>query len=835
MGRLSGLLALVFAVAVVASGCGSESPPPFDTNDGNVTSDVQNDNGGNDLPDVATDEGVAVEDDGVATDTVETIEDVGPTPCQRNSDCTDAPLTVGTCQKKICDTVDKVCVLDWDSECCMDSTYLQVGFEDGFDDWVLVDPKTTDQVSWSLTTNRKAFGTRSAYFGNAVCYTYYSGALNGDCDPVDPSGADSAAVRASITSPYFSIPSISASKTTFIASAYIWVESEPMITGVDASVQPDQFRVSVVTKNLDVETAVQMISSVKVDKNTNGQFVYVSANISAFVGKEIAIRLSFDSIDGSNNNYEGVYVDEVKVFSVCSAQCDSGTECAPDSVECSDDSCQVFLDRVNGKGACSYPLIPTCVEPQCTTANVQTKCVTDELCVSKSCVEGQCVFTALPENECCRTTEILSEGFEDGTVSEFYVWTYQNEDIVKWRASSYKSAEGGWSLYYGDPITHTYDTPGTFNFGDATTPALELPANNYVFLTFDMFLATEWDGGIPASYYNPGSFDFFQVEVVERFGQETEAATAVWTSHNVQGTTGGVFLPVGIDLSAFAGKVVNVRFRFDTGNEEFNNFEGLYLDNVKVVTDSCIHKTCLTEQDCGIDGVCKTGSCTVANVCNIVIAGDEGCCSVTQDCDDDDECTADGCVNNVCLHEAIEQPGCCFEDVRAEYTFDIFGDLDGFAVVNNSTPALGGAEVKWHLTETKSETGTRSMYFGNSTNGNYENGGIARGTATSPDISVPAHGDYVLSFALYLDVQTDALKDTFKIEVMDGLTPTAVFTKASVPTQAYETWFNVGGIDMNPWKGKTIKLRFTFDSVDALDNTGAGVFVDNIMVQRNCI
>lgn len=817
---------------LLAFGCGNNDNPPVDVVEDNGAPDVQTDEGGTDVTDLGQPD--LGHDDG-QPDVEDIIQDTGPQPCQKNSECADAPLTVGECQKKVCDSTLKVCVLGWDSECCMTAIYFHDDFEDGIGDWTLVDPKPNDQVSWTASAHRKAFGSGSAYFGNTACYTYYSGALNGDCDPVDQGQADSASVRASITSPYFNLPTISAALTTFVASAYIWVESEPMIAELPADVQLDQFRMMVVTKTGEIESVENVVSSTAtvIDKNTHGQFISVSAVITPFVGKDIAIRLLFDSIDGTNNLYEGVYVDEIKVFSLCTAQCDSGNECLTDDVECTDDSCQAFLNKTNGKGSCSFPLIPTCVEPQCTVATVATKCPSDDPCIVPSCVEGACVYTELPDDECCRSEDALVKGFEDGTLSGFEVWTYLGEEDVTWRASSFRSSDGSWALYYGDPVARTYATGAVYNYGEAMSPVIELPFDDYAFLSFDLWLSTEWDGKDPAKYYNPSQFDYFSVHVVERAGELTELVTPVWSAHSIQSTTGGDFVPVGVDLSAWAGKLVRVMFRFETGNGDLNNFEGPYVDNIKVVTDNCTHRDCKSEADCGIDGVCRVGGC-VLNLCEVSIAGATGCCAVTQDCDDGDTCSTDGCVNNVCLHEPVEKPGCCYEDVRASYVFDIFGDLDGFAVVNDSVPGPGGADVRWILTDSIAHSGTRSMYFGNADNGNYDNGGIARGTASSPEFTVPASGDYKLSFYVYIDVQTDLTKDVFKVDVMDGLTPTTVFSKSAIPGAAYGNWFQVSDIDLGAFSGRAVKLRFSFDSVDNLLNATDGVFVDDILVQRDC-
>ena len=48
------------------------------------------------------------------------------------------------------------------------------------------------------------------------------------------------------------------------------------------------------------------------------------------------------------------------------------------------------------------------------------------------------------------------------------------------------------------------------------------------------------------------------------------------------GGTGGVFESISIDLAAYAGSTVQIVLAFDTGDGAFNNFEGIWVDNITV-------------------------------------------------------------------------------------------------------------------------------------------------------------------------------------------------------------------------------------------------------------
>jgi len=39
---------------------------------------------------------------------------------------------------------------------------------------------------------------------------------------------------------------------------------------------------------------------------------------------------------------------------------------------------------------------------------------------------------------------------------------------------------------------------------------------------------------------------------------------------------------------------------------------------------------------------------------------------------------------------------------------------------------------------------------------------------------------------------------------------------------------------LNAYKGKTISIHFTFDSVDDNDNDGEGIYIDDVLVKKLC-
>src|SRR5262249_47911288 len=104
----------------------------------------------------------------------------------------------------------------------------------------------------------------------------------------------------------------------------------------------------------------------------------------------------------------------------------------------------------------------------------------------------------------------------------------------------------------------------TANWGTLTSPAINLTGLSRATLTF-----AEWSQVEPAK-----NRDRTMVEVSTdgvRFNQ-------VFESHG----TNGAWVTRAVDLSAYAGKSIYVRFHFDTGSASNNYYEGWYVDDVTV-------------------------------------------------------------------------------------------------------------------------------------------------------------------------------------------------------------------------------------------------------------
>jgi subtilisin family serine protease len=124
------------------------------------------------------------------------------------------------------------------------------------------------------------------------------------------------------------------------------------------------------------------------------------------------------------------------------------------------------------------------------------------------------------------------------------------------------SASHAW--WYGKETTGTYNT-GTANWGTLTT-SIDLTGYAEAALSF-----SEWsqvEGSLP-------TFDRTRVQA------STDGTTwiTVFESHGTNGAWAQRF----VDLSAYAGRTAQLRFYFDTRDPINNDFEGWYVDDVKVV------------------------------------------------------------------------------------------------------------------------------------------------------------------------------------------------------------------------------------------------------------
>jgi cysteine-rich repeat protein len=136
-----------------------------------------------------------------------------------------------------------------------------------------------------------------------------------------------------------------------------------------------------------------------------------------------------------------------------------------------------------------------------------------------------------------------------------------------WNQDELRSQSPTHAWYYGQTLLRNYQTlfPAT-NAGTLTSPPIDLGGVSGVELSFGYFLETESAPGVDVASVAV-SRDGFVSDLNVLAPQLPDQAS---------------FAPRRLDLSAFAGDVIQVRFGFDTVDEDANHFEGFYVDDAVV-------------------------------------------------------------------------------------------------------------------------------------------------------------------------------------------------------------------------------------------------------------
>ena len=273
-------------------------------------------------------------------------------------------------------------------------------------------------------------------------------------------------------------------------------------------------------------------------------------------------------------------------------------------------------------------------------------CLVDGVCYSQGETDplNSCGVCYPDETNTEFTSTLLRDHFDVGGAAG---WTFDDAtgSGVNWQLDNGRAHSAPNSIYMGNPVTRTYEGFGRIE-AHATSPSVALPAGVVSILGFRLWLQTE-------AFNQAIQYDVLFLDVIEADGTET----TVWNSvEEANGTTAGDFRQFTVDLGDFAGKTVSLRFRFDSGDDYFNDYEGAYVDAIELRT---------------------------------------ACCADAGDCDDADDCTIDSCQGEVCnyIHTCDE---CAPTPVNMMVLLDFSGSMNGQAGPDTSlskwqaaTEALG--------------------------------------------------------------------------------------------------------------------------------------------------
>lgn len=535
---------------------------------------------------------------------------------------------------------------------------------------------------------------------------------------------------------------------------------------------------------------------------------------------------------------------EIDVVEVDTAEVD-----VPDigQIECQgDEDCQEFaqccLDVACLQGRCMPRYVPDC----CTA---EGPCAVDVphhtgTCEA-TCVAGGCGHQLSLRDEGCG--EVLWE-LGDGEVSR----VDDQPDRITWHRSRLRPFDGRETLRAGDILCPTYhggalgEDCQPLGEGGAVrtafdTPTLTLPATAPALVELIVYAdlgrpdeLTELGGGLGVD----------RLELIAL--PDGLAATVLWTSSPAPGTGEPLpqraWTPVLVDLSRFAGRSLRLRFAFDTGDGRDNHHEGVAIGRLRVFTP------CEADRLATGDGVCRVATATRVHPLSDELpvsspplgpldlhawpcqpcAGPSGCVS-------SDACEVPSCEAGRCTFDELSTSSCCTPDPR-------FGGDGSFETVDEWE--LDGL---WDARTLEASAGLRSLHFGlDDGSGLAEDGERAAGMALGPAITVHQR-DPVWRFALKLSTEWDAAPSPENARGIDLLEALAVLDDdPRSPPEPFVVWDSraVLGTTLGEWvvievpldrfAGRSVRLGWRFDTVDAEVNSPGGVFIDEAAVVRAC-
>ena len=255
---------------------------------------------------------------------------------------------------------------------------------------------------------------------------------------------------------------------------------------------------------------------------------------------------------------------------------------------------------------------------------------------------------------------------------------------VGWARDTKRTTSAPGALYYGNPVSHTYASGSSANNGTATSPKITLPASKKASVSFQIYAEVE------------GSTTYDQISV-----RVKGSTTTLWkkTPKFLLGTWNEVVL----DLSAHAGKTVQLEFSFATVDGQANTLEGVYIDDV-VVFGGC---SAATPTDGGVGDASGPPVCVPKNIASTATptasSGGSGAygAKVLNDGVEEAGCTS-STTSKFCWISAGSTPGTKYY----QYTWPSKVSIHSFLVDSNSAYRkacgssatgrnLAGGSIQW--------------------------------------------------------------------------------------------------------------------------------------------
>ena len=152
------------------------------------------------------------------------------------------------------------------------------------------------------------------------------------------------------------------------------------------------------------------------------------------------------------------------------------------------------------------------------------------------------------------------------------------------------------------------------------------------------------------------------------------------------------------------------------------------------------------------------------------------------------------------------------------HTAPLFDDLEG----NVDTWSTSGL---WHLSTSFSFSGTHSWWYGQEATNTYDTDAANAGDLTSPQIYIPGTGYYLRFKYLYQTETASTGWDQRWVQISADNGPFENVLQLS--DDPMSVWLDSQVVDLSPYSGRTIRVRFRFDTIDSVLNQYTGWVVDN--------
>ena len=414
------------------------------------------------------------------------------------------------------------------------------------------------------------------------------------------------------------------------------------------------------------------------------------------------------------------------------------------------------------------------------------------------------------------------------------------------------------SFYYGNEATGNFETAGP-NAGTITSAPIKLPPHGLLDLRFNYVLQTE----------NLLDLDEAAIDITTDGGLTYTrlASTAV----PGQLPQSDVWREAIYNLTAYAGKTIQLRFSFDTKDAIENQYEGWYVDDVAIWNDDDWNDYYSFTVEAGqqIDALVRSSSGTplkvdIENTAGQVLQAGanvsfnssqakgyfapasgtyiarvhgevESTYELFVTLSASLETPANTILSNATpLKSSITTVGYAAAD--RTMTLNLEAGLQD-VVINNEIAGTGDSAGLWHLSTRRGtqpgHSGATSFYYGSETTGTYNTGARNAGSFTTGEFSVPIDSP-TLTFNYVLQTQGITTVDRASVLVStDNFVTSQTILVGGTTSMPFSANWRTANFNLSGFAGRNVKLRFLFDTVNALNNNFEGWYVDDITISNN--